>query len=107
MDRLNHRLGICEERTGKLEDKSRRYPVLTEEGMGNRKKLRSPENRMRRSNIKNRGGKRFEGLFVFFFPRIYKRDIDLQMKRHNKYLVVNKNKYASRHIIQLQKTRKI
>ena len=72
MDRLNHRLGICEERTGKLEDKSRRYPVLTEEGMGNRKKLRSPENRMRRSNIKNRGGKRFEGFFFFFPPEFIK-----------------------------------
>lgn len=62
------------------------------------------ENRMRRSNIKNRGEKRFED---FFFFRIYKRDIDLQMKRHNIFKVVNKNKYASRHIVQLQKMRKI
>lgn len=61
------------------------------------------ENRMRRSNIKNRGEKRFED---FFFSEFIK-DIDLQMKRHNIFKVVNKNKYASRHIVQLQKMRKL
>lgn len=68
MDRLNHKLGICEERTGKLEDK--KVLSYNRGGDGNRKKLRSMENRMRRSNIKNRGEKRFEDFF--FFPEFIK-----------------------------------
>lgn len=49
--------------------------------MGNRKRLRNMENRMRRSNIKNRGRKIFGD-----FSRILKEVWILKLGKCNKYL---------------------